>query len=220
VARFPGNLRHPCPQAGGGSPECGPGTNFLRAWGCVFFDSPQAIDASLESGRRYDAIASGFAIYAYVNNDPLNRLDPFGTCDDPQGCGGSSVGGGSSIIGGGSYGSGSSGSGSNIILAQAAMGLCAVGPAGCAVGAGITAGQIILGGAAAAGAGAIIMMNQAPSETPPAATESGPPASAPVGNSTSPIEVQPGTNEPATIGNTPYSGHSIDRMQGRGDLSP
>jgi hypothetical protein len=51
--------------------------------------------------------------------------------------------------------------------------------------------------------------------TPPAA-EPGPPASAPVGSSRSPIEIQPGANEPATIGNTPYSGHAVDRMQGRG----
>jgi hypothetical protein len=62
-----------------------------------------------------------------------------------------------------------------------------------------------------------VMMNQeAPSGTPPAAADSGPPASAPVGNSTSPIEVTPGTNEPTTIGNTPFSGHAVDRMQGRG----
>ena len=44
--------------------------------------------------------------------------------------------------------------------AQAALGLCAAGPAGCAAGASITAGQIILGGAAVAGAGAIILESQ------------------------------------------------------------
>jgi RHS repeat-associated protein len=28
-------------------------------------------------------------LYAYVQNDPQNRTDPFGLCDDPQGCGAS-----------------------------------------------------------------------------------------------------------------------------------
>jgi RHS repeat-associated protein len=31
----------------------------------------------------------GIHLYAYVGNDPLNRLDPFGLCDSAQGCGGS-----------------------------------------------------------------------------------------------------------------------------------
>ncbi|MGH7072555.1 MAG: RHS repeat-associated core domain-containing protein [Acetobacteraceae bacterium] len=34
--------------------------------------------------------ARGSALYAYVGNDPLNRADPLGLCDNPQGCGGSS----------------------------------------------------------------------------------------------------------------------------------
>lgn len=34
--------------------------------------------------------AGGANLYAYVGNDPLNQTDPFGTCDNPQGCGGSS----------------------------------------------------------------------------------------------------------------------------------
>ena len=41
-------------------------------------------------------------------------------------------------------------------------------------------------------------------------------ASAPVGRSGSPIEIQPGTNEPGQINGRPYSGHAFDRMQGRG----
>ena len=32
--------------------------------------------------------AGGSNLYVYVNNDPLNRLDPFGLCDNPEGCGG------------------------------------------------------------------------------------------------------------------------------------
>ena len=64
-----------------------------------------------------------------------------------------------------------------------------------------------------------ITESQVPPEPPmiePPAAEPAPPASAPVGSSRSPIEIQPRTNEPATIGNTPFSGHAIDRMQGRG----
>jgi RHS repeat-associated protein len=37
------------------------------------------------------AYQGGSNLYAYVNNDPLNRLDPFGLCDNPQGCGGGST---------------------------------------------------------------------------------------------------------------------------------
>jgi len=53
--------------------------------------------------------------------------------------------------------------------AQGPMALCAAGPAGCAVGAGLTAGQLILGGAAVTGAGAFILNNQKqnPLQTPP-----------------------------------------------------
>jgi hypothetical protein len=43
--------------------------------------------------------------------------------------------------------------------AQGAFGLCAAGPAGCAMGAGLTAGQAILGGAALGGLGAMILNN-------------------------------------------------------------
>ena len=40
--------------------------------------------------------------------------------------------------------------------------------------------------------------------------------STPTGNRGSPIEVKPGTNKPATIGGRDYTGHGLDRMQGRG----
>ncbi|MGP0058013.1 MAG: RHS repeat-associated core domain-containing protein, partial [Beijerinckiaceae bacterium] len=33
----------------------------------------------------------GINLYAYVGNDPLNLVDVFGLCDNPQGCGGSGV---------------------------------------------------------------------------------------------------------------------------------
>lgn len=31
----------------------------------------------------------GSSLYAYISNDPLNGLDPFGCCDNPRGYGGS-----------------------------------------------------------------------------------------------------------------------------------
>ena len=37
-----------------------------------------------------------------------------------------------------------------------------------------------------------------------------------VGTRRSPMEVEPGNNQPATIGGREYSGHALDRMQGRG----
>jgi len=41
----------------------------------------------------------------------------------------------------------------------------------------------------------------------------------PVGRLRGPIEIAPGTNPPANIRGRPYSGHALDRMQGRG-ISP
>jgi RHS repeat-associated protein len=108
--------------------------HYMPAWGR--FMQPDQI------GYR-----GGVNLFAYVDNDPLNRVDPLGLCDDPQACGGGGTSGG------------------NVQVAQAAMGLCVLGPAGCAAGAGITAGQILLGGAAVLGAGAIILNSE--SNQPP-----------------------------------------------------
>ena len=47
-------------------------------------------------------------------------------------------------------------------------------------------------------------------------TEDGPPARSPTGRQQSPIEIEPGTNVPTIINGRLYSGHAIDRMQGRG----
>jgi hypothetical protein len=52
--------------------------------------------------------------------------------------------------------------------AQAAMGLCAAGPAGCAAGAGITAGQAILSGLGALGGLGAIVLNNENAIRPPA----------------------------------------------------
>jgi hypothetical protein len=68
---------------------------FVRPGG-VFFSDRQAVDVLLESGRRYDEIASGFAIYAYVGNDPLNKTDSSGLwvgLDDVAALGGGAVAG-------------------------------------------------------------------------------------------------------------------------------
>jgi hypothetical protein len=51
---------------------------------------------------------------------------------------------------------------------------------------------------------------------PPPPESTRPPASAPVGRAGAPIEIERGTNAPATIDGIPYSGHALDRTQGRG----
>jgi hypothetical protein len=40
--------------------------------------------------------------------------------------------------------------------------------------------------------------------------------STPIGQRGSPLDVAPGTNDPANIGGRDYTGHALDRMQGRG----
>ena len=55
-----------------------------------------------------------------------------------------------------------------------------------------------------------------PPIVPPSSNDRG---STPVGSSRSPMEVEPGTNDPTNIGGRDYSDHSQDRMQGRG-VSP
>ena len=42
------------------------------------------------------------------------------------------------------------------------------------------------------------------------------PASAPTGNSRTPIEIRPGANSAGEVGRESFSGHAFDRMQGRG----
>jgi RHS repeat-associated protein len=144
-------------------------------------------------------LAGGKNLYAYVGNDPLNATDSSGLTQD-----------------------GSNGQRymsdvtpdpiqPGLQYAQAAMGLCALGPGGCVAGGGITAGQLILGGAAA-GAGAIILNNQGNQ----AATPGDKPASTPTGQRGTPIDVTPGTNQPTEIGGRIYTGHGLDQMQGRG----
>lgn len=93
--------------------------------------------------------AGGINLYAYVGNDPLNAMDPFGLSPMEKGSNGYSLTDANPdpVISGQRY-------------VQAALGLCAAGPVGCGVGVGITAGQVVLGSAAVVGAGAIIFQNQ------------------------------------------------------------
>jgi Domain of unknown function (DUF4258) len=55
-------------------------------------------------------------------------------------------------------------------------------------------------------------------EDAPVPANPGPPdlPSTPTGQSGSPMDVPPGTNVPETINGTPFSGHALDQMQGRG----
>jgi hypothetical protein len=51
---------------------------------------PQAIGDAQENRSWYGGGASARRFYAYVGNDPINRVDPTGLCDNPSGCGGGS----------------------------------------------------------------------------------------------------------------------------------
>src|SRR5580693_4674725 len=51
---------------------------FSCPWGYAFFDRPQVQIALKKNAFDYGADTSASAFYAYVNNDPLNRIDPTG----------------------------------------------------------------------------------------------------------------------------------------------
>jgi hypothetical protein len=69
----------------------------------------------------------------------------------------------------------------------------------------ITAGRTI------GGLGGLILNNQ---DTPADSGDKSP--TSPVGRRGNPIDVKPGTNQPAVIGGRLYTGHAADQMQGRG----
>lgn len=75
------------------------------------------------------------------------------------------------------------------------------------IAAGRTTGQMRSDGAASTAPDPIILNNQTPGDKP---------ATAPTGRKEGPITVAPGTNQPTKIGGRIYTGHSLDRMQGRG----
>jgi hypothetical protein len=61
--------------------------------------------------------------------------------------------------------------------------------------------------------GSILMSQNKAEET---ASPGDKPSSTPIGRRGNPIDVPSGTNEPAEIGGRVYTGHALDRMQGRG----
>jgi len=91
---------------------------------------PQDIEDAQENLSWYGECASAPRIYAYVQNDPLNRTDPTGRDW-------SSISAGFSLNAS-QYGLSTAATiaSGQVQVAQAAMGLCALGPVGCGVGAG------------------------------------------------------------------------------------
>jgi hypothetical protein len=139
-------------------------------------------------------------IYAYVHNDPLNRTDPFGLCDDPSSCGGSS----NQVIGS---------SGSNPI--QLAMG----GGSGCPVGGGEICQDIETVQHPSGGGGGAVDQLGPSNLGQPQSDFVGPPASSFSGSLSAPLEPPAGVpprNPPGVINGVPYSGHALDQMQNQG----
>jgi len=58
--------------------------------------------------------------------------------------------------------------------------------------------------------------NPPPPLIPPPSSGNDQSSSPPMGSKSSPMDVRPGTNPPTNIGGRDYTGHSQDRMQGRG----
>jgi hypothetical protein len=52
---------------------------------CISEMRPQTVDDAQKNRSWYGECASEPRIYAYVQNNALNRTDPLGLCDNPQG---------------------------------------------------------------------------------------------------------------------------------------
>ena len=167
-------------------------------------------------------------LYAYVGNDPVNGTDPTGNvCEKKEGgpCPDAQdntfrdrmtvAGAAAGAIVGGVAGGTAGGTGGALAGAGCGPGALVCSPAGATAGAtagtaaGATGGAVV-GGAAGRLIGTLVdkgiaLFNKTIGD-----------ASTPTGSRGSPIDVKPGTNAPTRIGGREYSGHSLDRMQGRG----
>lgn len=167
-------------------------------------------------------------LYPYAGGDPVNHVDPSGTCRSPSesrlcanqleqegrdhtfrdtlAAGGAAIG----AVVGGVIGGGGGAAGGALVCSPSgpgALGCEAVGgaagaTAGAAVGVGV--GGVLGGMLGDAVDRGVALMSQ------------GRPASSPQGRSGHPIHIARGTNSPANIGGRNYSGHAQDQMQSRG----
>ena len=143
--------------------------------------------------------------YSYVNNSPLRYTDPTGHMHgvgQPDGDMGISSSGGA--------GPEDASGGDDIGIWEGEGGATAPEPASEA------APVEVPNQSAAAQARAAEAGETAGAPTNPTESDGTQSASAPVGRRGNPIEIAPGTNAPRTINGRPYSGHALDRMQGRG----
>ena len=76
-------------------PGCASGKNLWRGMSYISEIRLQAVDDAQENRSWYGEPASAPRIYAYVNNDPLNNVDPSGKC---PWCVGAIIGAGGNIL--------------------------------------------------------------------------------------------------------------------------
>jgi hypothetical protein len=72
-------------RAGAAPPKHSLGKNCAEQGDRVFVSRSPARTTPRETGLRYDERASGATVYAYVDGNPLIRVDPFGLQDDSTG---------------------------------------------------------------------------------------------------------------------------------------
>jgi RHS repeat-associated protein len=190
-------------------------------FGGLIADSSSGLD--LANFRAYDtrlgrwitrdplAEAGGIGLYGYVGGNPNYYIDPLGYGPFGTAIGGA-IGGYLGAWGGGIAG-GALGAGGGTLVAPG-VGTIGGGIAGADIGAVAGGGLgVLVGGAIGNWIENQILMNEsAPAEDQPCDK----PASTPVGRRGSPLDVEPGTNDPANIDGRDYTGHALDRMQGRG----
>ncbi len=140
-------------------------------------------------------------VFGYVFDDPINLVDPAGTLGLPSFMNVSNVAAGalngltlgvSNKLAGVDGSCAGSGYGFGSILGEAA--------------------GVLVPGAGVVKVGKIARAGRAAKAAPEGADL----ARLPVGRHGGPIEIKPGTNTARDIGGRPYSGHALDRMQGRG----